>query len=86
MNAKIVYTAPWQWWEIVSKNGEIETGDTWPSGYEEACAVAGTNLDDEESWCAQIKEVSPRHSALRVGDYVCCDGFGSDVVFVRVSQ
>lgn len=82
---RVVFTATHDWWEIVSRDEEIATGDAWPAGYEAAAAIAGTNLDDEESWVCRVVGDTGRHAAIKAGDYVCCDGYGSDVVFVRLS-
>jgi len=84
--SRVVFTASWEWWEIVSRDEEIVTDDesVWTGRWEEAASLAGTNIQDYESWVVQVTEVADRHPAIRPGDYACCDGYGSDVVFVRL--
>lgn len=80
---KVVFTGTEDWWEIVSQ-GEIEVSDAWPAGWERAADAADLNTDDEESWVCRVGKVDARHTAIQPGDYVCCQGYGSDVVFVRI--
>ena len=83
--SRVVFTASWEWWEIVSRDEEIVTEeDAWTGRWEDAAAIAGTNIDYDDSWVVQVTEVADRHPAIRPGDYACCDGYGSDVVFVRL--
>lgn len=84
--SRVVFTASWAWWEIVSRDGEVVTDDEscWTGRWEDAASIAETNIDDSESWVVQVTEVADRHPAIRPGDYACCDGYGSDVVFVRL--
>ncbi len=84
--SRVVFTASWAWWEIVSRDEEIVTDDenACTGRWEEAASLAGTNIDYDDSWVVRVTEVDDRHSAIRPGDYACCDGHGSDVVFVRL--
>lgn len=80
---QVVFTGSADWWQIVSQREEVEIDDGCTGDWEPAAAEAGTNLDCEESWVARVTHVDDRHTAIKVGDYVCCDGIGSEVVFVR---
>lgn len=82
---RVVFQASWEWWEIVSR-GEIEIDEGCTGDWEQAGRAAEVNLDCEESWVARVVAVARRHEAIRVGDYVCCDGPGSNVFFVRPGQ
>lgn len=85
---KVVFTGTWDWWQIVSRDGEIEisNGGEYTADHQTAGAIANLNEDDEESWVARVTEVAERHSAIRVGDYaVAPNGIGGDVVFVRLT-
>lgn len=82
---KVVFTGTSEWWQIVSRN-EITTDEgCWNVDSEVAANLAELNLEDAECWVARVTDVSERHSAIKVGDYVCCQGIGSDVVFVRLN-
>lgn len=74
------------WWRIVSDRGEVVTGESFQGNYERAAFIAGIDLDDPESWVAVVTAVDDRHNAIRPGDYVCCQGIGSDVAFVRLAD
>lgn len=81
---KVVFTGTWQWWEIVSQY-EIETTESyWSANAERAAGIAGTDAGDDESWVCRVIGDTGRHTAIREGDYACCRGYGSDVVFVRL--
>ena len=83
---KVVFTGTSDWWQIVSEN-EIEIDDgNFDAAAEQAAEIAGTNIDDAESWVAQVTDVAERHSAIKIGDYACCDGYGCDVFFVRLQK
>jgi hypothetical protein len=86
-NFRVIFTATSDWWQIVSRDCEIETegGDCFPQGWEDVFVAAGIDGDDPESWCALVTEVAPRHSAIKIGDLACCQGVGDDVYFVRRS-
>ncbi len=81
---RVVFTGTYQWWEIVGD--EIATGEPWEGRWEAAAEVAGLDLTDEEAWVVRVEEVADRHTAIRVGDYACCQGYGSDVEFVRLAD
>lgn len=84
MKAKVIFTGTADWWQIVSKEEiKIDEGN-WGGDYEAAFEAAELNADDDESWVACVTEVSDRHSAIKVGDYVCCQGIGDVVIFVRL--
>lgn len=82
---RVVFEATHDWWQIVCRREEIETGQTWSGRWGEAAGVADIDPDDPESWVEQVTSVAERHEAIQVGDYVCCQGVGSDVRFVRLS-
>jgi hypothetical protein len=81
---RVAFTGTADWWRIVSDRGEVVTGEPWEGDWERAADVADLDLDDEESWVCRVTEVDDRHTAIRPGDYVCCQGIGSDVDFVRL--
>ena len=82
---RVVYTGTSDWWQIVTDNGEIETDEGgWGDDEERAAELAGINTDYDDSWICRVTAVEPHHSAIRVGDYVCSDGYGADVIFVRL--
>ncbi|HEY7426883.1 MAG TPA: hypothetical protein VH682_21785 [Gemmataceae bacterium] len=81
---KVVLTRTYDWWQRVGD--EIETGDPGPFDWVDACEMARIDLTREGSFCFRVTGVAGRHSEIKVGDYVCCNGYGSDVVFVRLSK
>lgn len=81
---KVVFTGTNEWWQIVNGSEEITTGEPFCGDWEEAAEIAETNTDDGESWVCVVESVDDRHSAIKIGDYACCDGNGCDVVFVRL--
>lgn len=78
-----VFTGTYDWFQIVERRKEIVLADGTPPGWEESAEAAEIDPDDPESWVAEVKSVDERHSAIRPGDHVCCQGIGSDVIFVR---
>lgn len=79
--ARVIFTGTADWWNLVCG---IETGEAWEGDWEAAAYVAELDLDDEECWVCRIEAVDAEHTALSVGDYVCCQGVGSDVTIVRL--
>ena len=80
---RVVFTATAEWWQI--RGGDFTLADAWQGAdCERAAGVAEIDTDDTESWVCQIEAVDEEHTAIRAGDYVCCQGIGDDVVFVRL--
>lgn len=83
--SRVVFTGTREWWEIVGRDEEVVAADEcFPAGWQRAAELAEIDVDDPESWISQVTEVAERHSAIKVGDYACCQGIGSDVIFVRL--
>jgi hypothetical protein len=80
---RVVFTGDAAWWSLVRQGAEIELGDPHCDERERAAAVAGLDLDDPESWVGYVAAAAERHSVIQVGDYVCCQGVGEGVTFVR---
>ena len=82
---RVVFTETAEWWQI--RGADFTLADAWQGAdCERAAAVAGIDTDDSESWTCRVKQVDEEHSAIRVGDYLCCQGIGGDVVFVRLGN
>jgi hypothetical protein len=79
----IVFTGTYAWLRVVERAGELELSKRQPPGWEEAALTAGLDASDPESWVARVEAVAPWHSAIKPGDFACCQGVGSDVVFTR---
>lgn len=80
---RVVFTATADWWQI--RGGDFTLADAWQGAdCERAADVAGIDTDDSEAWVCLIEEVDEEHTAIRAGDYACCQGIGDDVVFVRL--
>lgn len=77
---KKIFEATSEWLEIINQNEEIEFDDEWN---EDALKYAEINLSDEESWGGRVTYIDSRHTLLRKGDYICCQGFNSPIVFIR---
>lgn len=82
---KTIYTFDYAAWEIHNKtNGTIGTNlDYHPDHAELAEAAIGENPDHLEDWSDEITELDPIHTALRVGDALYCQGYGSPVYVLR---
>lgn len=84
-NGKVVFTGTSDWWQIVNGNDEIVCdAEPFTGEWEQAAELAEINVDDDESWVSVVTHVDERHTAIKVGDYACCDGYGCDVIFVRL--
>lgn len=85
--AKTVFTADASWWDIVQTQGGIELeAEGWKGDWETAADEADIDIDDPESWVVRVAGVDEQHDAIKIGDYACCQGYGDDVIFVRVSK
>ena len=81
---RVVFTATSEWWQICE--GDFTLASAWcGANCERAASAAEIDVDDPESWAARIEEVDEAHTALRAGDYVCCQGIGEDLIFVRLA-
>lgn len=82
---EVVYTATNDWWQI--RSDDFTLSDAWESAdCERAAEVAGINTDDDESWACRIEAVGDERIAIKVGDYVCSQGIGDEVIFVRLAK
>ena len=80
---RVVFTATADWWQI--RGDDFALAEILNDGAEARAAdVAGIDLGDSESWVCRIESVSEDHTAIRAGDYACCQGVGDDVIFVRL--
>ena len=83
----LVFVAEWKWWDIVSRREEITlTGDDADCSWDEACALAGADPEDEEVGIGVVDEVAEDHSLIKAGDFVVSSGYGADVYFLRATS
>ena len=71
-------------WEHAHAAGEIVTGPKWMGDWKQAAQTAGVETHNQTSWVVRVEQVAARHTAIRVGDYLCREREKGPVYVVRL--
>ena len=83
--SRVVFEAAPAWWDHVTRTGDVVVGQKWMGDWRKAAEVAGIELHNTTSWVVRLEQVADRHTAIRAGDYACCEKDKKPVYIVRLA-